>query len=270
MTTERRYSEEEVAAIFERAADAQETAQRGRGASEGLTLAELQEIGTSVGITPAFIARAATTVDYAPSDTRRTTVLGLPLGVERTVELPGTLSDDAWEHLVVDLRTTFRASGTLRQDGSLRQWSNGNLHVLVEPSATGHRLRLRTLSGRAQSGLTGGGSLLAMGLFMMILFAVTSTESVMAIVAGAMMLVGLGMAGSSAIRVSSWARTREQQMEALAARAVALVEEALVEETREASVSTTLSPDGARVDLDAVPDAEEAVLGQRARRLRRR
>jgi hypothetical protein len=47
-------------------------------------------------------------------------------------------------NIVVTLRETFEARGRLQRDGSFRQWTNGNLQALLEPSATGHRLRLST------------------------------------------------------------------------------------------------------------------------------
>ena len=63
MSPERRYNEQEIAGIFKQAAEAQETAQRHLSHTEGLTLAELQEIGKEAGITPEFIARSAAAVD---------------------------------------------------------------------------------------------------------------------------------------------------------------------------------------------------------------
>ncbi len=88
-------------------------------------------------------------LDRAGSPTGRR-VLGLPLGVGRTVELGRKLTDEEWDHLVVDLRETFDARGQVRQDGSLRQWTNGNLQALLEPTPTGDRLRLRTMNGNAR------------------------------------------------------------------------------------------------------------------------
>ncbi len=48
--TERRFNEAEVAAIFEHAAEAQQISQYQFPQAEGMTLAELQEIGREVGI----------------------------------------------------------------------------------------------------------------------------------------------------------------------------------------------------------------------------
>ncbi|MGH7710825.1 MAG: hypothetical protein ACREOG_06050, partial [Gemmatimonadaceae bacterium] len=136
--TERRFSDMEVAAIFERATEAREERQRELPASsgEGLTLAELQEIGRDVGISSDLIAHAAQMLDKGGQPTSRT-FLGLPIGVGRTVDLDRRLSEDEWERLVVDLRETFDARGTVRREGSLRQWTNGNLQAVLEPTETG-------------------------------------------------------------------------------------------------------------------------------------
>ena len=140
--TQRRYNDEEVAAIFERAAEASPP---GAGAaSQGLTLAELQEIGRDVGIPDEAITMAAQTVGNAGPPASRT-FLGFPLSAAHTVNLDRRLSDDEWERLVVDLRETFDARGRVTSHGTLRQWTNGNLQALLEPTATGHRLRLRTV-----------------------------------------------------------------------------------------------------------------------------
>ena len=142
--TERRFNEAEVAAIFERATEAHHAGQRQLPSGEGMTLAQLQEIGREVGISPEQVAEAANAIDRVGSPTARK-FLGLPIGVGRTIELDRRLTDDEWERLVVDLRETFDARGVLRHEGSLRQWTNGNLQALLEPTATGHRVRLRTM-----------------------------------------------------------------------------------------------------------------------------
>lgn len=168
MSNERRYHQEEIAAIFKQAAEVQEAAQRKLSPSEGLTLAELQQIGKEAGITPAFIAQAAAAVDQTSPALPSTTYFGLPISVARTVDLPGPFSDEDWEQLVVDLRNTFQATGEIRRDGSLRQWKNGNLQALIEPTESGHRLVLRTRKGSAQPALLGGLALLMLGLTMIL------------------------------------------------------------------------------------------------------
>jgi hypothetical protein len=57
---------------------------------------------------------------------------------------------------VVDLRETFDRRGTVRQEGSFRQWTNGALQVLLEPTPTGQRVRMSTVKVTARAWLTGG------------------------------------------------------------------------------------------------------------------
>ena len=153
--SDRRFNDEEVAAIFAKATDVRPTSQRQLASSDGLTLAELQAIGQEVGIPPDRVAQAAAEMDLVSRATSRR-FLGFPLGVGRTVELGRRLSEEEWERLVVDLRETFDARGTVRQEGSFRQWTNGNLQALVEPTATGHRVRLRTMNASMRAWMMGG------------------------------------------------------------------------------------------------------------------
>ena len=263
MTEKRRYSDEEISAIFEQAAEAQEAAHRSRPHGEGLTLAELQEIGRETGITPEFIARAAADVDRAPQREPRATLLGLPVGVARTADVPGPLSDAAWDRLVVDLRATFQAAGTVKRDGSLREWRNGNLHVLAEPTASGHRLHFRTRKGNAQQSLTLSFFFLLMGTVFLSLFAAQGApEPGMMVIMSLFVAAGLGGAGITAYQLPRWATERERQMEAIAARAV--------ERAGEASVSVEDEQIAAAdpLGLGALPHAAEDEPTRTQRRTR--
>ena len=81
----------------------------------------------------------------------------------RTVYLDRPVSDHEWDLLVVDLRETFNARGKLRQEGSFRQWTNGNLQVLLEPTDSGERLRLKTVKSGARASILMGGTALTLG-----------------------------------------------------------------------------------------------------------
>jgi hypothetical protein len=214
---ERRYSEDEVAAIFEQAAQAQQTARRQIPPGEGMTLADLQEIGRDVGIPSELVAQAARSMDQAGRPASRR-FFGLPIGVARTIDLNRQLSDEEWEHLVVDLRETFDARGTVRYDGPFRQWTNGNLQALLEPTASGHRVRLRTVKGDARAQMTAGLSMLGVTAAILIAFGVTGQFAEAWPVTGFLSAIGLGMFGIGAIRLPGWARLRSRQMEAIAGR----------------------------------------------------
>lgn len=214
---DRRYNEQEVTEIFSRAAEAQGDATRALPSGEGMTLAELQDIGQQVGMTAEAVADAARSLDRHEPQFRRQ-LLGLTLGVGRSVALERRLTTDEWERLVVMVRETFDARGNVKSEGGLRQWTNGNLQVLVEPTELGDRLRMRTVNANAQLAIV-------VGVGMMV---VPALVAVVAMVAGLpdigdrlRDLVPLGLMGAASLgvglaRLRGWARTRMQQMDAIA------------------------------------------------------
>jgi hypothetical protein len=187
---ERRYSEEEIAAIFERAAEVQHAARRQLPPGEGLTLAELQEIGGDVGLPPELV-----------TEDRR-------------------LTDQEWERFVVDLRETFDARGRVRSDGAFRQWSNGNLQALLEPTAAGQRVRLRTVNGNARALMTAGLAMFGIIGAVLVGTAVAGQLADPGITRATSILsaLGFGMFGLGAVRLPGWARLRRRQMEEVAER----------------------------------------------------
>ncbi len=252
MNDERKYSEEEIAGIFEKAAEAQEAAHSGLSHGEGLTLAELQHIGEEAGISPEFIARAAAATVKVGATPKSSGFFGFPFTVEHSVDLPGPLPDDEWDQLVADLRETFRASGKVSRNGSLREWRNGNLHAHIEPMASGHRLRLRTTKGNAGSSLAGGSILVAIGLVFLIIQSVTGDVAAApdAMFVAMLALAGLSMIGLTRLTLPIWAKERSRQMEAVASRTV----ERMTRQPESAIREPSVSP---QIELDAPPDVEE-------------
>ena len=218
---ERRYSEEEVARIFEQAAENQQSTKRQLAPADGMTLADLQEIGRDVGISPALVAEAAKSLD-APIPQNTRSLFGFPIGVGRTIELNRRLSQAEWDRLVIDLRETFDARGSVRTDGNFKQWTNGNLQALVEPTATGDRVRLRTVKGTVLNAMRGGLALLGGSSVLSLIFAATgnlqSGPINSLLVLG---LTGLAMLTLPALQLPRWARERRLQMEGIASRLAA-------------------------------------------------
>jgi hypothetical protein len=214
---DRRYTDAEVTRILERAtahADATATAPTD---PHGLTLAQLQDIGREIGVSPVVIAESAALVDV-PAGAITQRVVGLPVALERIVPLPRPLTDAEWERLVVDLRETFDARGVTHQEGSLRQWTNGNLQALLEPADEGYRLRLRTRKGNAPGLMTGGAAFGVIG-FTGLLTAGTDLGAMAA--TGLLMISGLATLLGTGIALLPWAKRRAQQMDDVAARLLA-------------------------------------------------
>jgi hypothetical protein len=213
---DRRYDDKEIAAIFRAATEGPQPPAREVPPEEGLTLADLQAIGQEVGIAPEAVANAALALGVRRAEPRR--LFGLPIGVARTVNLNRRLTNDEWERLVVQLREVFNARGTTKSDGSLRQWTNGNLQVLLEPTETGHRLRFGTVHGAASASMGAGLMAVAVAGVMTIVTAVTGNLGHAMPGIGFIALAGAGMITSGALRLPRWARLRGRQMDALAAR----------------------------------------------------
>jgi hypothetical protein len=220
--TERRYSEEEVGAIFELATKAQAGGKRQIGSGDGMTLAGLQEIAKEIGVPPELVAQAALSLDTVGRETTES-IVGLPLGVGNSVELGRTMTDAEWDQFVGTLRDTFNAKGHLKTEGNFHSWTNSRLQVLLEPSPTGHRIRFRTFN-TTSAGYLGIGAMLlvvvaVMAIAMGASIGFTNPRKVMG-------LEFIGLMGAlsvawGALRLPRWARRRREQFKELVERLAA-------------------------------------------------
>jgi hypothetical protein len=219
----RRYGDEEVREIFSLATTSGARDPSLPAESDGLTLDELKRIGQEAGIEPAHVAQAAERLDARGRTAPVRRSFGLPVGVSRVVDLPRAPTDREWEQLISQFRTTFGTQGHTTTSGGLREWSQGNLHISVEPTERGEQLRLRTLKGDAMAlnglGLVLGGMSVLMGA---VVTAAGEPEKALAVLG---MFGGMSLAafGANLVRLPRWARERERQMEAVAEHAVKLL-----------------------------------------------
>jgi hypothetical protein len=230
--SERRFTDDEVALILQRAADASTTADVGLDAdtalnasnTPGMSLAELQTIAREAGIDPQAVADAAGSVargDLVPTAVRHAT--GAPIALARIIAFEQEVDDRTWARMVVQLQETFGARGRLRTDGALREWSNGNLRAVLEPTPHGHQLRLSTRKGNAEAlrlvGNLGIGFSVVLAAFTVAVSAAKGQPLpdapvwVTALVPG---LMGLGARLQDILSRRSWGRERADQMQALA------------------------------------------------------
>lgn len=215
--SDRRYNDDEIAAIFQRATEGPQGTSIQAAGEGGMTLAELQDIGRQVGISPEAVDLAARSLDARPQSGIRK-FLGVPIGVGRMIELDRRLTEDEWERLVVELREVFGARGIVSSNGSFRQWTNGNLQALLEPTATGHRLRISTVKGNVRASLTMGAALLGMSAFTAITSGIAGSLGATVGEISIMSLAGIGIVANGLLRVPRWARLRGSQMEAITTR----------------------------------------------------
>lgn len=253
MSKERRYNEQEIAAIFERAAA--EEAAAGETESGGLTRGELAHIAQEVGISPEALARALSAVEQPSGDLTSTQFVGVPVGIVRTLERTGTFTEEDWNALVLDLHRTFGQPGETRQIGrDRRAWQNDQLHVYAEPTPTGYRLQFRT--AETQVGL--GKSLLGtnivfifMGLFFTLLVALKDNVDLFsAKMLFVSMLAVLGAAGYGLLALRLPRRNK-----ALAAQIEHVLSGVIKREAATAAPSPLPMPPA--LDLDLAPEREQ-------------
>lgn len=218
MDAPRRFDEFEISLILEQANAAQESRAVIAQQTNGLTLEQLHEIGRDVGIAAEHITRAAHAVERGDMiPTQRRTWLGLPVGVSRTIDFKRPVSDAEWQSLVITLRETFDARGRITTEGPFRQWHNGNLQALLEPTATGHRLRLSTRKGGARVRVLMGAGYIALAALVAALIAMGAVSEGAGLGVMVLGLLGVGALASAYIGLPRWARVRASQMEAIAA-----------------------------------------------------
>jgi hypothetical protein len=159
----RRYGETEVARILRRATELQQeepVLARGR---EGLSLAELEEIGAEVGIDPQFLRRAAVELDSTagePSGWAR--VLGERVTLLQETVVPGELGEGGFERLVPVIQEVAEDFGQASLLGRTLTWraetasKTRSLQVMVTSRNGETHIRVEERLHQFASGLFGG------------------------------------------------------------------------------------------------------------------
>ena len=270
MPADRRYTEAELHAIFERAAKRQEEARRAEAASHGaLTLAELQEIGAASGIDPAHVAAAA--AEVARTQQQAEPRARWPREVRAERWLPGPVSDETWEAMVEVLRRELNSAGVAGQVGRTREWttvaSGGQPEAAVSVTLRpeGDRTRLAVTQSwkeYARAPLIAGAMLSFMALLLGGIFAFIEPEALLLPVLFAALGLLLFAAGPPTLR--AFARRKEATFERLLDR-LELVARSEAQGTPAAEAEP---PREGRLDLDALPDEPDDVRSSARRRTR--
>jgi len=219
----RRYGDDEVREIFSLAVTGGAGDRTVPAETGGLTLDQLRDIAQEAGIDPARVSHAAASLDARgrPAPVRR--MLGLPIGVSRVVDLPRAPTDREWEQLIAEFRTTFGVRGQATSSGGLREWSQGNLHICVEPTERGTQLRLSTLKEDARSLNVLAIAMVAMSVIMGAVVTTAGKPGKALVLITMFGGIALASFGANVLRLPRWARERQRQMESLSARAVQLL-----------------------------------------------
>ncbi|MDX1420094.1 MAG: hypothetical protein R3181_09015 [Rubricoccaceae bacterium] len=268
MSPERRYTEEEMRAVFARAAERQRRAEE-TGRASGLSLAEMQEVAAASGIDPTHVAAAVAELAAAPEPRR--TVLGAPVEVTRVRHLPAPVSDEAWARIVGELRRTFNDDGMAGQLGRIREWSAvGRGHrrdvatrLALEPEGDGARVTLRRSTRDVALGASIAGAAHALIAVVFTVFGIAGSDA--DLLGAAALLGGLAIVllGGLQLGLRLWANRQERQFEALLDRV-----ELIAREDAATDEAAALPEGRPPLDLDHRPASAEA--SEPARRSRTR
>lgn len=221
--TERRYGDEEVREILSLATTGEARAQSHPADPNGLTLSELQRIGQEAGIEPVRIAQAAAQMNARVAAPPIKRSFGLPIGMTRVIEIPRAPTDREWEQLISDFRTTFGSMGESTTSGGLRQWTDGETTISIEPSGNGEQIRLNSL--KADAVILNGMTFImgAMATIMGAVVAASGKPDKALTVIGMFGGIGLTMFAINLWRLPLWSRRRQQQMKEVADHSIGLL-----------------------------------------------
>lgn len=159
----RRYTDEEIRAVLERAAEIQHV-EPSPSERSGLTLAQLESVAKQAGIDVAAVRRAAaelgTDVDAGSSLVR--TIAGAPTRVVLVRSVPGERSAAELEALIPAIQNAAGMSGTANLVGHTLTWqvqspnAARELQVMVTSRNGETRIRVEEGYGNLAGGLFGG------------------------------------------------------------------------------------------------------------------
>lgn len=144
--SDRRYSDQEVALVLQRAVEIEEHKPGITAAARGLTLRELHEIAREVGLSPAVIDEALTSLQNRRRS-RASSFLGAPLSRKVVRAVPRDLGDDGLRRLIRITEDSVDATGTVSEAlGTVRWTSISSAHKFAHTT----QISLSSSSGETQ------------------------------------------------------------------------------------------------------------------------
>ncbi len=143
--SERRYTDEEVARLLQRASDLDRES-GGRALARGLSLGELREVAAEAGIDPDMVTQAAAELDHRARPDPGRLLLGGPGALRRTTSIPGSVDRDGLGRLVAVVDDVVPAQGTVGEALGTVRWTSANRflsrQVVVQPGDAETMLRV--------------------------------------------------------------------------------------------------------------------------------
>lgn len=158
----RRFDDEEVSRILERAAELQHHSPLAPRETSGMTLAELEQVALEAGIDPQHVRDAAAALEREVPATLSggRALLGAPIRLELERAVDGEIAPAAYEALAETIRQTISTPGYVSTLGKSFEWNSANpqraLRVTITPRAGRTVIRIEERFGNLVGGLFGG------------------------------------------------------------------------------------------------------------------
>ncbi|MEM1056188.1 MAG: hypothetical protein AAGI52_11725 [Bacteroidota bacterium] len=264
----KRFSEAEAQRIFALAAERQhETGQE----EPGLSLEELEEVGRAAGLDPAIVREAAMDAlrPEVTSTTRR--ILGMPVEHRRERFVRGTVSDEAWAEIVIDLRRQFDKTGIVTDIGPLREWRSEAseykqpVTVTLSPERGGTRVVIEQSQVQTALGLgIGTATNFVMGLMFLVFASVETGEPSLIVPAMIMLTFAAVFGAGTFFGMRNHNRRRHEAFDA----ALDRIDLAVRDHEKREEASREAHRSKGRIDasvLDASPETDGLARGERSR-----
>lgn len=115
------YNEKEIGAILKRAAELSQD-ESGPNAA-GLSIEELQQVGSEAGLNPDMILRAAAEMQQTGPE-RRKNFFGGPLSYSNDFVLDGEIDAATWEEMISSIRGSFKDPGQVSTRENVYEWTS--------------------------------------------------------------------------------------------------------------------------------------------------
>ncbi len=248
----RSYNEKETGALIQRATALHEEATGSLQHTRSLSIEEVEHIAAELGLAPEYVRTAALEMEDRLYANKSFSFFGGPFVIDQARVVDGTMTQEQWEQVVMELRAFTGKKGQVDEVGSAREW----IHVIGEGDEGINFVKTRVAirPGDGQTSIQirkhyGGIALLyAVPFFLSVFFTfVLLTEQPDLVSYAIASGIVMGVFGVVRTLIWSWARRQKEKLKRLTN---------LLHQTLSASSSPVLANESA-TELIELPEMDE-------------
>jgi len=257
----RRYNEKEIGALIQRATELHDGTM---GASEhSLSLKEIEHIATELGLPREHVQTAALEFENGRPSGKSFSFWGGPFVVDETRRVGGTMTEEQWADVVLELRRSTGRTGKISELGRAREW----MHFIgeSEDSVVFTKTQVTLRPGNDQTSIHvrkrfGGFAMLYVFPLCLAVFVTVVLSTAQPDLTGFLFAGGSVVGAFAAVRalISSYARRQRTRLKTLADRLLT---------TLSSGVTPVHEPASERIDIPE-PDAPEGAATESRRGVR--